>query len=148
MSYEPRPTDPQPLLDGLTGLPSPAAWEEILRVEDSRRRRYGSSAGMLLVELTADEPHAIARLAAAGEILMLAVRETDPVARVGERRLGILAVPCDGGLDVLTARLRQQLAADGIDATVTARTADLGERLPDAWRALERSVSRPLRAVK
>lgn len=134
------------LVDGLTGLPSHVAWVEILRVEESRRRRYDSSAGMILVELPATR-HAEAHLTIAGEILTLAVRETDPVARVGERRLGVLAVPCDGGLDVLADRLRRQLVAEGITASVTARMVDPREDLTGAWQSAELSAARRLQAV-
>lgn len=134
------------LVDGATGLPSRLAWDEILRVEESRRRRYGSTAGMILVELPTGAGLDVF-LNVAGEVLTLAVRETDPVARVGDRHLGVLAVPCDGGLDVLAHRLRRQLTAEKIDAVVMPKIAAPAEDLTTAWTALEQSASRPLRLV-
>ncbi len=111
----------------LTGLHNRAAWDRLLEAEEKRCRRYGSPAGVLVIDLDGLEEINDAEGHAAGDhllkraahVLREAVRETDVVARIDGDEFAILA-PDESALAVeqLEKRLREQLREAGVKASV------------------------------
>jgi len=125
-----------PERDDETGLLDSAGWRRVLTNEDARARRFGSPACVLAIELGSgdDATPKETRVGRVADMIGHMVRETDFVARVGERTLAVLMIECDqqGGAR-LCRMLRDELTATDRAASVgwAAREADTG--LDGAW---------------
>ena len=93
--------------DGLTGLPNRALFNERLNYAAARAKRYAESFALLLLDLdrfkdvndTLGHPVGDALLAAVGERLKSAVRESDVVARLGGDEFAILQLGLENAND-------------------------------------------------
>lgn len=135
--------------DRLTGQRNRRGWESALTQEDTRCRRYGSVASVLVLDL--DDLKCIndeAGHAAGDELLVRCAgllaessRPADAVARLGGDEFAVLAVECDAVCArALLARLRVRLRSAGIRASVGAATRRAGEDLGDAWRRADQAM--------
>lgn len=115
--------------DALTKLANRRAWDQVLRVEEERCRRYGHPAAVLAIDLDElksvndTEGHAAGDLliVRTAEALRVAAREPDTVARLGGDEFGILAIECDqAGVEVLVARVKRALVERGVKASIGA----------------------------
>lgn len=115
------------LMDGLTGLFNRRGWARLLEGEESRCRRHGHPASIIVVDLddlkqvndsqghfAGDE--LIARTAA---VIADVSRSQDLVARVGGDEFTVLAVECDGpSAEALVKRLRAAFEDAGLHASI------------------------------
>lgn len=128
--------------DSLTGLFNRRGWDRILAIEESRCRRYGSSASVIMIDLDGlkvvndRQGHCSgdALLAKAADALRLAIRECDVVARVGGDEFAILTIDADEAIphDMVT-RLSEQLTAVNISASIGLAKRAPSKSLEIAW---------------
>lgn len=113
--------------DALTGLPNRRAFDLMVRVEEARCRRYGSSAAVVMVDLddlkeindSAGHDAGDRLIASAGRALASAKRAADVAFRIGGDEFAILATECrEDGLDGLVDRFRTALDVAGVNASV------------------------------
>lgn len=140
--------------DQLTGLCNRRGWVTALEHEQTRCQRYGSAAGLLVIDL--DElkqvndvsGHAAGDelIALCAEVLRVTSRPGDTVARTGGDEFAVLAVECGAAsLRALDARLRLQLRAAGVNAATGGATRRPGEHLADTWARADAEMYRDKR---
>ncbi|WP_350647187.1 sensor domain-containing diguanylate cyclase [Pseudomonas sp. HY13-MNA-CIBAN-0226] len=117
----------QALCDSMTGLYNRAGWDQLAECQDSRNRRYGNSAAVLIIDLddlkliNDGEGHAAGddTIKSAARALNQASRSDDIVARLGGDEFGIIGVNCDrAGGEALRERVCQSLQVLGVSASV------------------------------
>ena len=128
--------------DGLTGLYNRRGWDNLLKAEEERCRRYKHPACVVSVDLDGLKAVNDSQGHSAGDALILGaatalrsvVRAQDIVARVGGDEFAIIGVECDRvGADRLQTRLRFALLAQGVKASVGLATRLPAEGLEHAW---------------
>ncbi|MDX1609438.1 MAG: sensor domain-containing diguanylate cyclase [Halofilum sp. (in: g-proteobacteria)] len=139
----------QSMRDELTGLHNRRGWERRLEQEEARARRFGSPAAILVIDLDRlkevndREGHRAGDrlLQTAAEALRSALRETDCAARVGGDEFTVLAVECDEpSAGQVEYRLRQALAAAGVEASIGRAQRDPRQGLDAAWAVADRAM--------
>ncbi len=132
--------------DPLTGLYDAAAWKRLRDGEEERCKRYGSAAGIVLIDVDAPEddesanelPRRLRRTAAA---LQTAVRDSDILARSGERTFAVLAPDeSSHALERLERRLRELLEELGVPGRVGSARRDPREDLEATERHAEAKI--------
>ena len=135
--------------DQLTGLANRRGWVTALEHEDTRCRRYGSGAGVLVLDLdelkqvndTGGHAAGDELIALCAEVLRVTCRPGDTVARTGGDEFAILAVECDAmSLRALEARLRVQLRTAGVRAATGSATRRPGEHLAETWQRADATM--------
>ncbi|MEJ5889942.1 EAL domain-containing protein [Pseudokineococcus marinus] len=132
--------------DALTGAASRRAWDAAVAAEESRARRHGTPAGVLVVDLDGlkavndgeghDAGDALLRRTA--EVVREHVRGGDLLARLGGDEFGVLLVEAPWPVVEERARvLREALAAHGVEASVGAGAHEGDGDLCAAWRAAD-----------
>jgi diguanylate cyclase len=136
--------------DPLTGLINRRAWDRLLRAEDERARRYGSPAAVVSIDLEGEDRSADDdAVLTAARTVMAVTRAHDVVARLGGAELGILAVECDASaLSALVARVKDELAAAGLDTVVGAAVRPPDGTLEHAWLRADAAVAAAARGVR
>lgn len=140
--------------DRLTGLRNQRGWEAALAAEEQRARRYGSSLGVLVLDL--DDLNGVNDRAghAAGDVLLRTCAEVltqtcrpgDTLARLGGDEFGVLAVECDPACArALAMRLRVRLRSAGVPASLGWSTRRPDESLQDSWHRADEQVYRAQR---
>ena len=130
------------MIDQLTGLYNRRGWDQLLKAEDDRCRRYGLSACVCVVDLDElklvndTQGHAAGDelLRRTAEVLVTAVRDHDIAARVGGDEFALLGIECDDAkAEAFVWRIRKALQDAGIRASVgvALRTPDLD--LAETW---------------
>lgn len=113
--------------DGLTSLYNRRGWDELIKREEERCRRYGNPACVVSIDLddlkvTNDtQGHAAGDklLIATAEAIRAAVRGNDVVARIGGDEFSVLGIECDrDDTDVLVRRLRERFQTAGVRASI------------------------------
>ncbi len=118
--------------DPVTGLRNRQGWDAAVEQEDTRCRRYGSTASVLVLALAPDGPPD--RTSRCAEVLARSCRPGDVLARLGTADFAVLALECDlVAARALHARLRVQLRTACLTATTSSATRRPGERLADTW---------------
>jgi diguanylate cyclase len=129
--------------DPLTQLANRRAWEAVLDHEESRCRRYGHGAAIIVIDLDGlkvandTNGHAAgdALLVSAAEALRSVARQADVAARLGGDEFGLIAVECDEhGAATLEERLRAALHERGVGASIGVCVREPCEDLRSAWR--------------
>lgn len=137
------------LSDGLTGLFNRRGWTRLLIGEEDRCRRYGHSAGVIVVDLdnlkwvndSAGHFAGDELLARAASVMTGVKRSPDVVARVGGDEFTFLAIECDrSGADVLVSRLRAALEAAGIQASLGLAMRVPSQGLQSAWEEADKAM--------
>ena len=137
------------LTDSLTGLFNRRGWDSLLIAEESRCKRYGSPACVLVIDLDElkaindNHGHAVgdALIQRAAEVLISATRQQDIVARLGGDEFAVLAVECDSaGGEALMERLMNAFAAAGVKASIGMALRNPADTLDDAWRESDRRM--------
>ena len=115
------------LTDGQTGLYNRRGWDALMLQEETRCRRFGHSAAVIVADLDGlkrindANGHAAgdALIAQAADILRSCVRGNDIIARLGGDEFGILSVECDpAGAQTLFERLRSASEAAGVEMSI------------------------------
>lgn len=128
--------------DQLTGLRNRRGWQAALEQEEIRCRRYGSAASVVVLDLddlkrvndTGGHPAGDELLTLCAEVLRVAGRPGDTLARTGGDEFAVLAVECDPlSQRALEARLRTRLRAAGVSASAGGATRRTGEQLAETW---------------
>jgi len=133
----------------LTALFNRRGWTRLLAAEESRCRRYGHPAGVIVVDL--DDLKSIndslghfagdELLARAAAAMTEVKREQDLVARVGGDEFAVLAVECDrAGTDVLVNRLRAAFEAAGVRASFGSAMRVPSQGLQSAWAEADKAM--------
>ena len=118
--------------DPVTGLRNRQGWDAAVEQEDTRCRRYGSTASVLVLALAPDGPQDSTSRCA--DVLARSCRPGDVLARLGTSDFAVLALECDlVAARALHARLRVQLRNACLTATTASATRRSGERLADTW---------------
>ncbi len=133
-------------IDSVTGLYDGEAWKQLRDGEEQRCRRYGTPAGIVLIEVdsssedegAASLEHRLRRTSAA---LQTAIRGSDVLARTGERVFAILA-PDESAhaLEQLEKRLIATLADAGVPCQVGGARRDPRENLRATQRHAEAMI--------
>lgn len=129
--------------DALTGLRNRRLFENDLRLQLARCRRYGEAAGLLLIDLDGFGELNLQHGRRAGDEVLRAVaraltrrlRETDLVARLGADEFAVLLPHIDEeGIAVVAENLARVIPARGVDvgAEVVHPRASFGSALLDA----------------
>lgn len=125
--------------DRLTGVANRRGWEGTLTREQSRCRRYGSIATVLVLRLEVPDDGLLERSAA---LLVSASRPGDTVARTGSAEFGLLAVECrEEASGAVEARMRVRLALAGAPCVSGRATWREGEDLVDTERRAREAIS-------
>ena len=125
--------------DALTGLPNRRAFDLLLKLEEARCRRFGSSATILVMDLDGlkvrndTEGHAAGDgyLRAAGAALSSVVRASDMAFRIGGDEFAVIAAPAPAVPETLVSRVNKALATGGVEASVGIATRRPDESLDD-----------------
>ena len=131
--------------DPVTGLRNRRGWDAAVEQEDTRCRRYGAVASVLVLAL---EPGSSTheQIAVCADVLARSCRPGDVLARLGTCEFAVLALECDlVAARALHARLRVQLRTAGLPAATAVATRRAGERLADAWTRAADEVARDRR---
>jgi diguanylate cyclase (GGDEF)-like protein len=140
--------------DQLTGLRNRRGWTTALEQEETRCRRYGSAAGVLVLDLddlkqvndTGGHAAGDELLELCAEVLQATSRPGDTVARTGGDEFAVLAVECDPmALRALEVRLRRQLRTAGVRAATGGATRRAGEHLSQTWERADAAMYRDKR---
>jgi diguanylate cyclase (GGDEF)-like protein len=135
--------------DQLTDLHNRRGWVTALEHEDTRCRRYGSAASILVIDLdglkqvndTSGHAAGDELIALCAAVLHATSRPGDTVARTGGDEFAVLAVECDAiSLRALEARFRTQLRAAGVSAAIGGATRLPDEHLADTWMRADTSM--------
>lgn len=146
--------DASEMHDGVTGLGDRRYFEQVLAAEESRCRRYGDRAAVVVIELeehdylaAAEGPAAVqVLLRRAARVLRTESRDEDLVARVAPGAFAVLSIGADAdGAEVFAARLEEALVQNEVAAAIRVRARDPREGLHAAWAAVA-PVSEPLEA--
>lgn len=130
------------LTDALTGVANRRAWDRALEAEERRRRRYGGTAAVLVVDLdelkhindSQGHLHGDLLLRLVAKIIQETSRESDLVARTGGDEFAVLALNCEEPqLQILVGRLRAALETDGVSASVGGACRRLSAGMAEAW---------------
>lgn len=135
--------------DGLTGILNRYGWESMITQEEGRAARYGSPAGVVVLDLDnlkdindnrghADGDDVLCQTA---RMLSRTVRQQDTVARLGGDEFCVLCVECGGHeLNNVVDRIRDALSDSDIMASIgqARRQPQLG--LQDAVREADRQM--------
>lgn len=128
------------------GLATRRQWEQAVRAEEARCRRYGNPAAIVAIDLEPTLLHgepADDLLRRAADTVLGTTRAHDLVAWLGRTELGVLAVECDEpALAALIRRLQEALAAAGVRAAVTGAVRASGGTLEQAWEDVAASGTR------
>lgn len=137
------------LTDALTGLLNRHGWERTIAAEETRARRYGSPACVLIVDLddlkqvndAGGHAQGDALIRSAADCIRSAVRQSDTVARVGGDEFAILSIECDAtGSEATFNNVIDALSSKGIRASVGKAIRDprlgLIEAMAEADRAM------------
>jgi diguanylate cyclase len=138
------------MYDGVTGLGDRRYWDRVVTAEESRCRRYGDAAAVIVLELDdygriaddhgPDATQVLVRRAA--RVLRTHSREEDVIAHVGPSTFAVLSVGADAhGAATFAGRLQTQLAANAVQATLRYRARDPRHGLEEAWRDAEAGAS-------
>lgn len=134
------------LTDSLTGVANRRAWDRALEAEERRRRRYGGTAAVLVVDLdelkhindSRGHLHGDLLLRLVARIIQETSRESDLVARTGGDEFAVLALNCEEPqLRVLVSRLRRALEAEGVSASVGGACRQPSAGMAEAWAAAD-----------
>jgi diguanylate cyclase (GGDEF)-like protein len=137
--------------DALCGIPNRRAWNDAIEREEARCRRYGSPAGVVIVDLDGlksvndVQGHAAgdALLRRAARVLASVVRESDLVARLGGDEFGVLVPGASNEeLAVLLDRVGASLDAAQVAASVGARSRRPDMTLLETWHDADREMYR------
>ena len=130
--------------DPVTGLRNRRGWDAAVEQEDTRCRRYGATASVLVLDL---EPGTVLDgVGLCAEVLARSCRPGDVLARLGTQEFAVLALECDlVAARALHARLRVQLRTSGLTAATAVATRRTGEGLLDAWGRAGDEVARERR---
>lgn len=107
--------------DDLTGFYNQQGWEQLIEAEQERCRRYGSTVGVILIELdwpavTDDAGDPLLR---AATCFQQTIRSDDIIARLERNRLGILIIePPLNMMQPFVTRIQQTLATANLPAAV------------------------------
>ncbi len=124
--------------DGLTGMGNQRGFEHAVQAADSRSRRYGSTAAVVVVDLDdlngintrEGEPAGDELIRRTAEVLHRATRTEEPVFRTGGDRFAVVvpdATPTAG--HELRVRIREELQHAGIAAALGVRCQQPGRPL-------------------
>jgi diguanylate cyclase len=137
----------QEMYDPVTGLGDRRYWDQVVAAEESRCRRYGDHAAVIVLELEdydaigeqdADATQVLLRRAA--RVLRTHCREEDLVARVAPSMFAILSVGADAdGAAALVERLQVALA-ENVAATLRYQARDPRRGLIEAWSGFDAEV--------
>ena len=137
------------LTDALTGLFNRRGWVQLLAGEESRCRRHGHPASVLVIDLDDLKRENDSRghfagdqvIARAGSVISAVARSQDVAARVGGDEFALLAVECDRSQSAaLISRLTEALAAAGIRASMGGAVRDPGRGLQLAWEDADQAM--------
>lgn len=137
-----RRVEVEALTDALTGVANRRAWDRALEAEESRRRRYGGPAAVVVVDLdelkqindTQGHLHGDLLLRLVARIIQDTSRESDVVARTGGDEFAVLALDCEEPqLRILLSRLRDALEREGVSASVGGACRRLSAGMAEAW---------------
>jgi diguanylate cyclase len=118
------------------------AWDRALEAEERRRRRYGGTASIIVVDVDGLKNINDTQGHLGGDLLLRMVastidttsRDSDLVARIGGDEFGVLALDCDEPhLRILNNRIRRALETQGIEASVGGATRRPGAGMEEAW---------------
>ncbi len=117
------------LSDALTGLTNRRGWDELLSREESRAKRYGDPATVIVIDLDGLKRtndllgHGAGDdlLKRTADALRKTTRESDVASRIGGDEFGVLLVGCDvTQVDTAVERMRLALAEAGVAASIGA----------------------------
>jgi GGDEF domain-containing protein len=131
--------------DRVTGLRNRRGWDAAVEQEDTRCRRYGAAASVLVLALEPGSatPDGVERCAG---VLTGSCRPGDVLAHLGAQEFAVLALECDlVAARALHARLRVQLRTAGLAAATAVATRRAGEGLADACARAGQDVAREQR---
>lgn len=147
----------QALTDGLTGLLNRAGWDQLANSRDSRNRRYGNSAAILIIDL--DDLKLVndcSGHAAGDDIIMRAAsalkqasRADDIVARLGGDEFGIIGDNCDiAAGEALCERVNILLQQLGVSASVGLAMANASTNISSAMTLADKQMYEQKRSKK
>jgi diguanylate cyclase (GGDEF)-like protein len=137
--------------DALTSLYSRRGWDQILAAEESRCRRYGHPACVIVADLDelkrVNDQHGHAAgdrlLCLTATALKEAARASDMLARIGGDEFAVLAVECDtAGAQALLQRMRDALAAARVQASLGLAMRKPEQGLRAAWEEADAEMYR------
>ena len=145
----------QALLDPLTGLVNRRGWQQLLAGEEQRCARYGTSSGIVVIDLddfkrvndTLGHDAGDQLLIRTADVLTRGSRAGDTVARLGGDEFTVLAVETDrAALAAQVRRLRGLLRGARVRASLGWAVRDPGGGLTAAWLAADEQMYRAKRA--
>jgi len=149
--------------DSLTGLKNRRRFEEDLRAELARSRRYGVSGALLMLDLdhfkqvndTLGHAAGDRVIAAVADVLRERARETDVLARLGGDEFAVVLPRCDAGeaeavAGKIGAAIREHLAAEDGSPRITASIgiAPFGTATPANYEAVLGQADAAMYAAK
>lgn len=143
--------------DPLTGLLNRRGWDQILKAEEQRCKRYGNPSGVLVIDLDDLKKVNDKKGHAAGDrllrkcatLLSQAVRRADLVSRLGGDEFAVLSVESNASeIAVLADRIRDSLEGACIHASIGWDLRDPRKNLQTAFRSADRQMYREKKRKK
>jgi diguanylate cyclase (GGDEF)-like protein len=145
------------MCDGLTGLYNRRGWDELLKAEESRCSRHGSTACVVSVDLddlkTVNDKGGHEKgddlLRRAATALRVTMRTQDIAARVGGDEFAVIAVECSNeAVAALKVRVEAAFAKDNIRASVGVAKRTPTRDLLQTWRDADEAMYQAKRERK
>ncbi|WP_076478028.1 sensor domain-containing diguanylate cyclase [Williamsia sterculiae] len=132
--------------DSLTGLLNRNGWEQLLRDEEARFRRFGEPGAVVVVDLdrlkhvndTLGHHAGDNQLRRAAEILIGVVDESSVIARTGGDEFAVLLdARSSVRIDEMEQRIRHEFGRAGVSASLGCAQYRIAEGLDCAWRTAD-----------
>jgi diguanylate cyclase (GGDEF)-like protein len=137
------------MTDQLTGLYNRRGWQELIKAEESRCRRYGHPACLVSIDIdylkiaNDTQGHAAgdSLLCRAAHAIREPVRVSDLAARLGGDEFAVLAVECDEqNAQFLMHRLRQAFLAHNVHASLGLAICSPADTFEAVWNAADMAM--------
>jgi len=139
----------QAVTDSLTGLLNRRGWKNCIAREEARTRRYGNKGCVIILDLdglkkindTLGHEAGDKLILRAARCLQTALRDVDPIARIGGDEFAILSIECtEEDIRTILKRLEEQFESEDVSASWGTAVFDRSTTIEAAQREADKKM--------